>query len=738
MAATDRSATAERTAVDGLRALFAPRAVAVIGVSRDKAGFGRRVFDNLLAGGFRGPVYAVNPHAPEIAGIAGHRAYRSIKDLPAGVECAIVAVPADAVHGVLAESAAAGIKALVIISAGFAEAGAAGRQQQDGLLAEARAHGVRLVGPNCMGVLNTHPSVRLNATFAGRLPPHGHIAVASQSGGLGITLLEIADERQVGLSAFVSLGNKADVSGNDFLQYADADPATSVILLYLESFGNPRRFSELARAIGRRKPIVAVKAGRGEAGTRAAGSHTAGLATSDVAVDTLFHQCGVVRTDTIDEMFDVAACLDLQPLPAGRRVAIVTNTGGPGILAADACEAAGLSVPELSAATISALATCLPPHASLRNPVDLLASAGPAEYSHAVRTVLAAKDVDALIVIYTPIDHALSREVLDGVAAGVISDRADQARLSNGAAGKPVLACTYRVAAQPMPLQAGAERIPTYTFPESAVRALGRASAYAAWRAAPQGKPPAFDAVYPEEARTLCREVAAARGDTWLTAEELSRVLNAFGLPLAPKAMVRSEDEAAATASIIGFPVVLKIDAPGVLHKTEAGGVRLNLTTERAVQAAFRDIAERYPEVRQPGAAGAVFVQPMLTGVETIVGLTEDATFGPLVAFGFGGIDTEVHHDVAFRLAPLTDREADTLIQSVRCYPLLQGRRGRPPADLQALSDVILRVSLLGDCIPEVRELDLNPVIALPAGHGCRVVDARARVGPAIRQVPAA
>lgn len=706
-----------------LRPILQPSAVAVAGVSRAPGSLGRRIFETLLANGFQGPVYPINPQATEIA---GHRCYASARDLPASVDLAIVAVPHESVPAVVEDCAHASVRALVVISAGFAEVGEDGRARQRALVERVRGYGMRMVGPNCMGVINTDPAVHLNASFADRLPPHGRIALASQSGGLGLTILQLATERQIGLSTFVSLGNKADVSGNDLLHYGDGDPGTSVILLYLESFGNPRRFAQLARRIGRRKPIVVIKAGRTRAGSRAAGSHTAGLASSEVAVSALFAQTGVIRADTIDEMFDVAMCLDLQPLPSGARVGIITNAGGPGILAADACEAAGLQVVELSKDTRGALQSQLSAQASVTNPVDLVASATAEQFQHAVRTLMVAPEVDALVVVYTPIDRARADAMVGGIRLGIARGRAE------GATDKPVFACVMTgQAGHTIPLATESELIPTFAFPENAVRALGKVVAYAQWRREPPGLLWAFDEIHAGEARALCREIVAARGDTWLTSEELGRVLSAFGLPMAAGAIARSEDEAAAIAAIFGFPVVLKLAAPQLLHKTDANVVRLSLTGEKAVRAAFTDIARNAAvaagHALPPGGVG-VLIQPMFTGVETLIGLSEDPTFGPLVAFGLGGVAVEVLKDVAFRIAPLTDRDADALIQSVRSYPLLQGYRGRPACDVAALREVLLRVSLIGQHVPEIVELDLNPVIALPEGHGCRIVDARARV----------
>jgi acetate---CoA ligase (ADP-forming) len=494
-------------------------------------------------------------------------------------------------------------------------------------------------------------------------------------------------------------------------------------LLYLESFGNPRRFARLARRIGRKKPIVVVKSGRTHAGSRAASSHTAALAVSDVAVDALFHQSGVIRADTLDEMFDVAALLDTQPLSPGRRVAIVTNAGGPGILAADACEAAGLTLTEFSGETRAKLLTCLPATASRGNPVDMVASAGAAQYRQTIETMLGAGEVDSLIVIFTPVDtrsaDAIVQAIRDGVAAG---RRA-------GASTKPVLACMMAERGRPVPVETDGERLPAYAFPENAARALSKATAYAEWRRQPPGLLWGFDDLRIDDARAVCREAAIRQGAGWLTGEEVQRVLSAFGLPLAVGAVARTPDDAAALAAVMGFPVVAKLSSPDVQHKTDIGAVRLDLADAPAVRQAFRDILDAAKRVAPNATVDGVLIQPMIPGgVETMMGIVQDPLFGPLVAFGLGGIHVEILKDVLVGIAPLTDRDVDDLLHGIRGFPLLQGYRGRPAADLDALRDLLLRLSRLAEAVPEISELDLNPVIALAAGKGCRIVDARIRV----------
>jgi acetyl coenzyme A synthetase (ADP forming)-like protein len=703
-----------------LRPFFYPQSVAVIGASRAPSSIGYRIVEALAANGFHGSIYPVNPHASEICSLP---AYPSIRDIPEPVDLAVVAVPRDAVLGVVDECAERGVKALVVITAGFAETGADGRALQQRLVEKVRGCGMRMVGPNCLGLLNTDPRVRLNASFSPFFPPPGSVAMSSQSGALGIAILALARRRRLGVSTFVSVGNKADVSSNDLLQFWEEDERTRVILLYLESFGNPRRFARIARRVGRTKPIVALKAGRSQSGTRAAGSHTAALAASDVAVDALFRQTGVIRAETVDEMFDFAAALGSQPLPRGRRVAIVTNAGGPGILCADACEAGGLSVSELSEATRSSLAAFLPPTASLANPVDMIASASPDHFRRAVETVLAASEVDSLIVIFIPVGVVKTEEVARAVGEGVAAARAA------GHGMKPALACMMAEEDAPNPLLLDSETIPVYAFPEAAGRALGKIAAYANWRAAPLGVIPNFTDIDSDKAREICVNALKARGAGWLSTEETRAVLAAMGLPLPPGGIAKTADEAAKLARAVGYPVALKLASHSIVHKTEIGAVRLNLSNENSVRRAFEEIRSRLARDGMLDAMDGVLVQPMiLSGVEVMVGVTADPLFGPLIAFGLGGIHVEILGDVRFRITPLSDRDAAEMVREIRGFRLLEGYRGHPPADVAAIEEALLRVSRLVEEVPEIGELDLNPIFALPPGQGCSIADARIRV----------
>ncbi|MGH7251283.1 MAG: GNAT family N-acetyltransferase [Nitrospiraceae bacterium] len=717
-----RSEVRDRIATTAsLRPLFQPRAVAVLGASRDPTRIGNKLVQALVMNRFQGPIYPVNPKAREVAGL---QAYPSVSHVPGPVDLAIIAVPRDAVLAAVEQCAAKGVRAVVVISAGFAEVGAKGRELQTQLVEKVRQHGMRLVGPNCFGLVNADPSVRLNATFTSIFPPPGRVAMSSESGALGLAILAAARRLQMGISTFVSVGNKADVSANDLLQYWEDDPATDVIVLYLESFGNPRRFARIARRVSRRKPIVSVKAGRTQSGRRAAGSHTAALAANDVAVEALFRQTGVIRAETLEEMFALAAGLANQPLPAGRRVAIVTNAGGPAVLCTDVCEAGGLVVPELSDQTKARLVGFLPAAAAVKNPVDLIASATPDQYREAIKILLAADEVDALIVLYISLSPVDTDPIAEGVLAGIAAGRAA------GGSRKPVLACWMAEGDRDRSLALANETIPTHPLPEIPARVLSKAADYAEWRAQPLGLIPDVQDLDLPLAREICANASSQRGAGWLTTEETRSLLTAMGLPVPPGGVAQTEDEAVELARRVGFPVAIKLASHRLVHKTEIGGVRLSIHEENAVRQAFREIRDRLTQDNNLDAMEGVLVQPMVSGgVEVMVGVTYDPLFGPLIAFGLGGIHVEILGDVRFRVTPLTDRDAAEMVREIKGYRLLQGYRGHLPADIPAIEDVLLRISRLVEEIPQIAELDLNPVFALVPGRGCHIVDARIKVG---------
>jgi acetate---CoA ligase (ADP-forming) len=706
--------------VASLRPFFQPNSVAVVGASRNPSSIGFRILECLALNGFKGSIYPVNPNVTELRGL---RTYPTVRELPESVDLAVIAVPRDAVLGVLDDCAARGVRAVITITAGFAEVNAEGRELQQRLTEKVRGHGMRMIGPNCLGLINTDPSISLNASFSPVFPPPGRIAMSSQSGALGLAVLAAAKRFGLGLSTFVSVGNKADVSGNDLLQYWEEDDATDVILLYLESFGNPRRFARIARRVSRRKPIVAIKSGRTKAGGRAAGSHTAALAASEVAVDALFRQSGVIRADTLEEMFDLAAALGSQPLPRGRRIAIITNAGGPAILCADACEAGGLVIPQFSAAIRSRLALSLPASSSTANPVDMIAAATPEQYGQVIDTLLASDEVDALIAIYVPAGQSKTEAFFKAIRTSVGKARAA------GIVHTPVLACLMAEPGAWADPDLDGERIPIYGFPEAPARTLGKIAAYADWRASPEGSIPDFEDLDLQSARATCQRALALRGTGWLTVDETRTVLAGVGQELPPGGVARTAQEAVEIATQIGFPVAVKLASHELVHKTELGGVRLNLTDADAVRIAFDEIRNRLEGENQLHAMDGVLVQPMISGgVEVMMGATQDPLFGPLIAFGLGGVYVEILADVSFRVTPLTDRDAAEMVRSIRGYRLLQGYRGHPPANVEDIEEILLRLSRLVEEIPEISEVDLNPVIAMPPGEICRIVDARIRV----------
>ncbi|MDZ7779873.1 MAG: acetate--CoA ligase family protein [Gemmatimonadota bacterium] len=704
-----------------LRPLFFPRSVAVMGASRDPEAVGHRVVTALLRAGFQGPIYPVNPSADAIGGVPAHP---SLSSVGRPVDLAVVTVPATRVSDVVEDCAEAGVRALVVVTAGYAEVGAEGKERQASLVAQARSHGMRLVGPNCLGVMRTDAEVRLNASFAPDLPPPGRVAFCSQSGALGVAVIALAREIGLGMSTFVSIGNRADVSGNDLLEYWETDDGTDVILYYLESFGDPRRFARLARRLGRRKPIVVVKSGRSEAGRRAASSHTAALTSPDTAVEALVRQAGIIRADTLQEMFHVARTLVHQPLPRGRRVAVLTNAGGPAILCVDALQAAGLEVPELSDEVKEALRRFLPPEASVRNPVDMIAAAGPEEYRRAISVLLADNGIDALVILHTPVG-VHSAEAM----AGAVCEGLDEGR-RRGGDGKPVLASIVGTGPRSHALTSSeGEVVPAFLFPEEIGATLGKVTRYAEWRATPDGQYVAFGDQALEDARDICRQAMEERGSGWLGAGEARAVLEAAGVTTTPGGVAGTAGEAVALADAVGYPVALKLASTRLVHKTEVGGVRLRLEDAEAVRSAFQEMQERLKAEGQGTHMEGALVQPMLAGTaEIMIGARADRLFGHILAFGLGGIHVEILRDVSFRVAPLTDLDTAEMVRDIRGFRLLEGYRGHPSADVPALEDALQRISRLVEAVPEIEEMDLNPVFALEPGRGYRVADVRIRV----------
>ncbi|MGH2735189.1 MAG: GNAT family N-acetyltransferase [Actinomycetota bacterium] len=719
--ALERFESREQTAaVAAMRNFFNPRSVAIVGASRKPGSIGSAVFRNMLLQGFNGPVYPINPKAEVVHSV---RAYPSVLDVPGPVDLAVIVVPAPLVVDIAKECATKGVRALVIISAGFGETGEEGIARQRELMSVCRTAGMRVIGPNCMGIINTAPDVMLDASFAPLFPPRGRVGFSSQSGALGLAVIDYANQLGLGMSTFVSVGNKADISGNDLINYWETDEDTDLILLYLESFGNPRKFSRICRRVAKRKPIVAVKSGRSSAGARATSSHTGALiAASDITVDALFTQAGVIRTDTLNELFDVASLLANQPPPAGQRVAVVTNAGGPGILCADALEAAGLEVDALPDDVQAKLREFLPSEASTVNPVDMIASATPEQYRRAIQAVAACEEVDAVIVIFIPPLVTRPEEVAQAISQAT----------STLPREIPLLTVFMSSHGVPDELAGHGVRIPSYAFPEDAARALARATSYGVWRKRPDGEVPTFTDSRKDEAAAVIAEALQAE-PVWLTPDQTARLLSCYKLPLVEQRLAGSPEEAGRLADEIGAPVALKAIAPKLVHKTEAGAVRLDL---RGAAEVARHAQEMADAVERAGhEVERWLLQPMVPGgVEMIVGVVHDQSFGPVVACGAGGTAVELLKDVRVRITPLSDRDARDMLRGLATYPLLEGYRGAPAADIAALEELLLRVSALVEAHPEILEMDCNPVKVLP--DGVAIVDARVRVGASEPELP--
>jgi acetyl coenzyme A synthetase (ADP forming)-like protein len=695
----------------GLAALMEPEVIAVIGASRQVGSPGHTLFRSLFRNGFTGRVFPVNPNAEHVAGV---QACARISDVPAAVDLAIICVPADVVINVARECAAAGVRSLLVISAGFAEVGKLGLVRQEELAAIARESNMRLVGPNSLGIVNLNPTVSMAATFAGVVPPAGSIGLLTQSGVAVMSLVEACRKYGSGLSGFVSVGNKADVSGNDLLEYWSSDRLTQVILVYLESFGNPRRFSELARRISRTKPIIALKSGRMAIGGKAASSYNAALATNDLTIDVLFEQAGVVRVDTVREMFDVARLLDVEDPPRGRRVAILSNSGGSGVMAVDACAGFGLEVNELTAETQATLSSFLDPGSCVRNPVDMTAAATAAQYERSLKCILEDDNVDAVVVVFTPLPPNKADVVARAVAGAVAHS------------SKPVVT-SFVAADDEISAALTAHRVVNFGSSEEAIYALSKAAKLGEWRRRSAARPMMFEDVNRQTVSDILQGSIDVNGG-WLDAIDAAAVARAYGLAVAPTNTAFCIDEAVSCAEHFGFPVVLKTANSLMLHKTEVGGVHLDLRSPDDVRAAYASMQS--PE----GEDIAVVVQPMVaSGVELIVGAVEDPLFGPVVIYGLGGIITEALGDRSARLAPMTRDDARTLVRSLRSDALLTGHRGSPAVDLEAIEEFVGRVGALVHDFPQIVEIDCNPVIA--TADAAIAVDVKIRVQSAQRSL---
>ena len=693
-----------------LDCLFSPRSVAVIGTSRSKGSIGREILHNLVYYGFQGPVYPVNPKADFIHSM---KAYPSVTAIPEPVDLAIIVVPKKYVFETVLECGEKGVRGIVIISAGFKEIGEKGQQLEKKLLKLVKSYGMRMVGPNCMGIINADPKIKMDATFAPVRPIRGRVGFLSQSGALGNIILEYAKELNIGFSKFVSLGNKADVSGNDILEDLEQDENTDIILMYLESFGNPRKFTKIARRLSKRKPIIAVKAGRTLAGARAASSHTGALAGLDVAVDALFEQCGVLRATSIEELFDFALAFANQPLPAGNRIAILSNAGGPAIIATDACVSLGMEISTFQPKTSRKLRRNLPEEASINNPVDILGDGGPERYKMALETIITDPNVDAVITIFVP---PLVTNPLD--IAKAITEISSKY-------SKPVLGCFMGRE----DILAGVEElekynVPAYIFPESAAKALAAMYKHNLWRKKEFGKIKKYKTDTTIVARIF--ENVRLCNRTQLTGYEVERTLTAYGFPYPKTAIATTIDDTIKIAHKIGYPVVLKIASSKILHKSDIGGVIIDIRTDTELKDGFNKIQATLKKHRKEKDIDGIQVQELIKGgKETILGVTNDPNFGPLIMFGLGGIYVEVLKDVSFRIHPLTDLDAKEMIHGIQGYPLLAGVRGEEPVDTDLIEEYLMRLSQLISDFPEIEQIDINPLLVFRKGKLCKVVDAK-------------
>jgi acetyl coenzyme A synthetase (ADP forming)-like protein len=698
-----------------LDAILKPRSVAIIGASRREGSIGWQILHNLLTHRFQGAVYPVNPRVPTVHSI---RAYASIGDVPEPVDLAILVVPAPAVLPVVRECAAAEVKGIVIITAGFKEIGGDGVQRQAEVVEALRGTGIRTVGPNCMGVMNTSPEVSLNATFAPSMPHPGPVAFLSQSGAMGVSILDQARSLGIGISQFVSVGNKMDVSGNDMLEYWRDDPDTGLILMYLESIANASRFVALGQQITRKKPLFVVKSGRTGAGARAASSHTGALAQTDLITDSIIKQAGAIRAQTVEELFDYAMAFGKQPLPSGNRVAVVTNAGGPGIIIADACEVKGLEVVALSEDTRERLRSKLPQEASVQNPVDLIASADANAYEHALQCVLGDANVDAVIAAFVPPLGIHAKDIADAIVRAAAKNTV-----------KPVMAVLMGKEGLPAGLaELHAANIPAYIFPESAARALTAMWRYSKMRNQELGSVHDFDIDHDEVTRLI--EGTRKAGHIKVSEPDALRVLQAAGIPVVPWTTVengaRLAQRTAAQAAELGYPVALKVISPDISHKSDVGGIEVGIANDDECVAAVQRILDNVV-TRGGFSVDGILVQRMAEkGIETILGLTRNPGMPPIVMFGLGGIYVEVMKDVVMRLCPVRDSDAAQMVRGVKMHALLRGVRGDAPRDLGALEEAIQRLSQLSQRHPEILEMDINPMVSL--AHGAGAIDARIRI----------
>jgi acetyltransferase len=697
-----------------LDAIFSPSSIAVIGASRDPGSVGQSLVANLIDSRFKGIVYPVNP---KTKGILGIKCYPRVMEIPDEVDLAVVIVPAPFVTDVLEECGKKGVKGAVVITAGFKEIGGEGSRLEKEVKQIIQEYNLSLVGPNCLGVVNTDPALSMNATFGTLMPKEGNIAFISQSGALCVAVLDYAKEANIGLSKFISMGNKAGINENDLLLYLKDDPQTDVILMYLEDLVDGREFMNIARDItshpSHPKPIIALKAGRTLLGAKAASSHTGSLAGSDKVYDAIFNQCGVIRGDTLEEIFDYVRAFSSQPLPEGKNVAVITNSGGPGILATDSCIRYGLNIASFSPKTKKSLKKILPPTASVNNPVDLIAEAQYRQYQEALKLILKDKNIHSAIVIFTPTAFTDVEKVAETIVMMVRQFK------------KPVVCCflgVYDVSKGIEILERNS--IPSYRFPESAARVLAEMSRFTWWIKRPLTSIRRFR-VNRKRAREIIDSVRKEKRP-FLLEHEAYEVLRAYHFPVIKAVLAENENQAVKAAKEIGYPVVLKIASPDVLHKFDFGGVKLNLERASDIRKAYHEICKNIHSKNPKANILGMMVEEMApSGKEVILGMNRDPQFGPLLMFGMGGIYVEALEDVSFRLAPIRELTASMMIERTKTHKILEGYRGGPAYDVEAIAACLKRLSQLVVDFEEITELDINPLIVYERGKGCKIVDAR-------------
>ena len=696
-----------------IESIMSPRSIAVVGATNRPGSVGLAVFRNILNAGFEGVLYPVNLKAKSVQSV---KAYPALMDIPDEVDLAVIIVPAEVVCSVMGDAGKKGVKGAIVISAGFREIGGRGVELENCLKEAVRKYDIRLVGPNCLGVINNNEKVRMNASFATKMPKAGNIAFISQSGALCTAVLDYAEGRNIGFSKFVSFGNKTDVNETDLLRYLKDDPDTDVILMYLEDITNGREFLETAREITweAHKPMLAIKSGRSAEGARAAASHTGSLAGSDSAYDALFYQSGILRVEGVDELFNRAIAFAKQPIPKGNRIAIVTNAGGPGIMATDAAVRHNLEIATFSEKTKQKLKKVLPPTANIQNPVDVIGDATHERYEAAIRYILMDENVDGAIVILSPqamTDILETAEIVPRVAEGI---------------DKPVLCSFMGIVDVSEGVQyLEKHNIPNYAFPEAAVRSMASMAFYGKLLSLDRREVRRVTADR-DTASAIIKKKLTGRDRYYMSEKEANEILQCYGFPVLKSVLLKDLSEVDEAAEGFAFPVAMKICSPDIVHKFDVGGVRLKIKTKDEARTAFEEIIENVKKLKPSVKIDGVIIERMAKGgVEVILGAVREPKFGPICMFGLGGTFVEAMKDVTFRLAPMWEISAEIMIQTIKAYSILKGVRGSPPCDIDAIKDCVLRLSQMVTEHPEIAELDINPLIVYPQGEGCVVADSR-------------